>query len=52
MAKLTNEQKDKLYKDWLSGNFSLNQLANQYGVSQATVSNLIGKKLKKKLQAK
>lgn len=49
MAKLTNEQKDKLYKDWLTGNFSLYQLANQYGVSQATVSNLIGKKLKKKL---
>lgn len=48
MAKLTNEQKNKLYKDWLTGNFSLFQLANQYGISQATVSNLIGKKLKSK----
>lgn len=48
MAKLTNKQKDKMYKDWLTGEFSLYLLANMYGVSQATISNLIGKKLKKK----
>lgn len=48
MAWLSDAQKDKIYKDWLTGKYSLYQLANMYGVSQATVSNIIGKKLTKK----
>jgi uncharacterized protein YjcR len=46
MARLSDHQKTKLYKDWLTGNFSLFQLAQKYGVSQATVSTIIGRKLK------
>lgn len=48
MAWLTDAQKDKMYNDWLTGKYSLYQLANMYGVSQATVSNHIGKQLNKK----
>lgn len=47
MAKLTDEQKKNLYREWLTGNYSLMQLANRYGISQSSVSNLIGKILTK-----
>ncbi len=46
--KLTDNDRAKIYGEWLTGGYTLYQLSQRYNVSQATVSNIISKKLNNK----
>lgn len=48
MARLTNKQRDELFKTWLTGKYSGKELALKYNVSETLVSVIVKKKLKKK----
>jgi len=37
-----------IYLAWVSGNYTLKQLADTYNVSEATVSNIVSRKLRKR----
>jgi Mor family transcriptional regulator len=50
MARLTDKQRNELYQLWLTGQFTIYHLGQQYGISQATVSNILSKFLKQKQQ--
>ena len=50
MARLTDPEKDHLFAKWLKGVYTIYQLGQLYNVSQATVSNIISKKLTKQQQ--